>query len=79
MKHPPFCRISYNFEKSEEEFNKIGLTSWLEAWARRKYKWAGHNFEFGGVEGNVTEPYCKDFMRKNRIYMRIYADNPHTE
>ena len=22
-----------------------------------KYKWAGHNFEFGNLEGDITEPY----------------------
>ena len=29
----------------------------LESNVTLKYKWAGHNFWFGGLEGKNTEPY----------------------
>ena len=38
-------------QKIEENKSALELNFTL------KYKWAGHNFEFGGLKGNITEPY----------------------
>ena len=37
-------------KKSEENKSALELNFTL------KYKWAGHNFEFGGLKVNITEP-----------------------